>query len=102
MTIRFAVVSAALLATAITASTAAQPARSGDAAVDAIFARCRALVPDLTSVRTVKSGIRPVRAPVRVEREARVIHNYGHGGAGFTVSWGCAMDVLALVRHANA
>jgi D-amino-acid oxidase len=33
---------------------------------------------------------------VRVEREGRVIHNYGHGGAGWTLAWGCAQDVVRL------
>jgi D-amino-acid oxidase len=47
-------------------------------------------------------GLRPFRkSGVRVERgELRdgrtVIHNYGHGGAGFTLSWGCAREVLQM------
>jgi D-amino-acid oxidase len=49
-------------------------------------------------------GLRPCRAGgVRVAREKlrdgrAVIHNYGHGGAGFTLSWGCAQTVLELAR----
>jgi len=45
-------------------------------------------------------GLRPFRkSGVRIERgqfrDGRtVIHNYGHGGAGFTLSWGCAREVL--------
>lgn len=45
--------------------------------------------------------VRPVRSMVRLERECdaagAVIHNYGHGGAGFTVSWGCAEEVAGLI-----
>jgi D-amino-acid oxidase len=29
-----------------------------------------------------------------------VVHCYGHGGAGVTLSWGCADDVAALVGGA--
>ena len=35
---------------------------------------------------------------IRLEREGRIIHNYGHGGAGYTLSWGCAEAVAALAR----
>ncbi|MFL6541751.1 MAG: FAD-dependent oxidoreductase [Chthoniobacterales bacterium] len=49
-------------------------------------------------------GLRPFRKTgVRVEAEhwadgRTVIHNYGHGGSGFTLSWGCALKVLDLAR----
>ncbi|HYH09708.1 MAG TPA: FAD-dependent oxidoreductase [Thermoanaerobaculia bacterium] len=72
--------------------------RPTDADVEAIVARCREAVPALGPVHAVKHGVRPVRPLVRLEREGRVIHNYGHGGARFTVSWGCALRVLELVR----
>jgi hypothetical protein len=47
-------------------------------------------------------GLRPPRPHVWVEREkvydSEVIHNYGHGGAGITLSWDCretAWDSMA-------
>jgi D-amino-acid oxidase len=43
------------------------------------------------------SGLRPYRSAVRLEREGRVIHNYGHGGSGYTLCRGCALDVVQLV-----
>jgi D-amino-acid oxidase len=54
------------------------------------------------SVLTERVGLRPFRRPgVRLERDRlrdgrNVIHNYGHGGAGFTLSWGCAREVFDL------
>ena len=48
-------------------------------------------------------GLRPFRrSGVRLETDRlgdgrHVVHNYGHGGAGFTLSWGCAEEVLGLV-----
>jgi D-amino-acid oxidase len=42
-------------------------------------------------------GLRPFRrSGICLRKEGRVIHNYGHGGSGFTLSWGCAHAVLAL------
>ncbi|MDQ7024211.1 MAG: FAD-dependent oxidoreductase [Anaerolineae bacterium] len=51
-------------------------------------------------------GLRPGRHAVRLETEqltdsCTVIHNYGHAGLGFTLSWGCAEDVAELVGWLN-
>jgi len=64
-----------------------------------IIARAAALVPAVASARVLrhKVGLRPSRPVVRLEREGRVIHCYGHGGAGVTLSWGCADEVVGLV-----
>jgi D-amino-acid oxidase len=74
---------------------------SGDTA--AIISECsRVLGIDPPPVIAVKVGLRPFReSGVRLEREGladgrTVIHNYGHGGAGFTLSWACAEEVLRL------
>ncbi|MDO9456709.1 FAD-dependent oxidoreductase [Nocardioides sp.] len=63
-----------------------------------ILRRASALVPDLATARVLrhKVGLRPGRPTVRLERVGRVVHCYGHGGAGVTLSWGCADDVVAL------
>jgi D-amino-acid oxidase len=68
----------------------------------AILARARGLVPELRDAPVVSRavGLRPMRPAVRLEREERggrtIIHCYGHGGAGVTLSWGCAADVVGL------
>lgn len=68
----------------------------------AIMERCTALHPALAGLRVLGHavGLRPVRGAVRVDREPDrpVVHDYGHGGAGVTLSWGCAEDVVRLVR----
>ncbi|HUN06519.1 MAG TPA: FAD-dependent oxidoreductase [Aggregatilineales bacterium] len=65
--------------------------------------RCAAINPALRDapVISVSVGLRPGRPAVRLEREQRadgstVVHNYGHGGAGVTLSWGCADEVAQL------
>jgi D-amino-acid oxidase len=74
------------------------------AAREAILERCRALEPALASaaLREDKVGLRPCRDAVRLELEevddGRVIaHDYGHGGAGVTLSWGCAGELVDLL-----
>jgi D-amino-acid oxidase len=68
-----------------------------------IVAECsRILTIDKPRVLAERVGLRPFRkSGVRVERDQlrdcrTVIHNYGHGGAGFTLSWGCAREVLEV------
>ena len=68
-----------------------------------IVAECsRALNIERPHVLAERVGLRPFRrSGVRLEgdrlRDGRtVIHNYGHGGAGFTLSWGCAREVLDI------
>lgn len=85
-------------------------------------ARCEAFLPSLKKARLdpeypLAQGLRPFRQRnVRVERElrfhrnpttgrpgsepSRVVHTYGQGGAGWSLSFGCAGDVLALVEEA--
>lgn len=69
-----------------------------------ILDRATELVPSLEGARVLrhKVGLRPARASVRLDEEriangTRVVHCYGHGGAGVTLSWGCADEVASLV-----
>jgi D-amino-acid oxidase len=66
---------------------------------EAILERCREVVPELVGMPVLGHavGVRPVRTAVRVERDGAVVHCYGHGGAGVTLSWGCADEVVRLV-----
>jgi D-amino-acid oxidase len=73
--------------------------RTPDAATaEAILRQATVVEPRLAGARILrhKVGLRPGRPSVRLEREGDVIHCYGHGGCGVTVSWGCADDVLEL------
>ncbi len=68
------------------------------ATAESILERAAAIEPRLAGARILRHrvGLRPGRPAVRVEREGDVIHCYGHGGLGVTVSWGCADDVVEL------
>jgi D-amino-acid oxidase len=65
--------------------------------------RCAAVEPRLADAEFLadRVGLRPMRPSVRIEAEEidgqRIVHNYGHGGAGLTLSWGCAAEVRRLV-----
>jgi D-amino-acid oxidase len=80
--------------------------RQSDPAVTArIIQECERVLGSSNNVLLrERVGLRPCRrSGVRVEADKlpdgrTVIHNYGHGGAGFTLSWGCAQTVLELAR----
>ena len=81
--------------------------RPDPATADDLLDRARALVPALRDARVIghRAGLRPARSEVRLEGVPHadggpggVVHCYGHGGAGVTLSWGCAQDVLAMVE----
>jgi D-amino-acid oxidase len=70
----------------------------------AVVERCARLVPALRGAPVLghRVGLRPTRSSVRLEpgvlSDGRpVVHDYGHGGAGVTLSYGCAADVVRLV-----
>jgi len=78
--------------------------READPAIAAsIITRCGEIEPLLRTATVLehRTGLRPTRAQVRLEAQRRgdgvVIHNYGHGGAGVSLSWGCAAEVRELV-----
>jgi len=69
------------------------------ATAESILARCRLLEPELAHAEVLSHavGLRPGRSEVCLETVRRpggiIVHNYGHGGGGVTLSWGCADEV---------
>ncbi|WP_069812332.1 FAD-dependent oxidoreductase [Streptomyces sp. TP-A0874] len=74
------------------------------ATAEAILDRCARVRPDLRGAKVLahRVGLRPSRVGgVRLEQERLPggglgVHNYGHGGAGVTVAWGCAEEAAGL------
>ena len=72
-----------------------------------ILRRCAALEPRLGEAEVLEHrvGLRPGRPQVRLELQelpdgTPLVHNYGHGGSGVTISWGCAGEAAGLARRA--
>lgn len=70
-----------------------------------IIRRCAAVEPSLAGARVLEQrvGLRPVRSGVRLTEQrlgdTLLVHNYGHGGAGLTLSWGCAREAAELAKR---
>jgi len=68
-----------------------------------ILAGCCAIEPRLRGAEILghRVGLRPWRPEVRLESESLgdgvLWHNYGHGGAGISLSWGCAAEITRSV-----
>jgi D-amino-acid oxidase len=68
-----------------------------------IMANCSAIDPRLRGAKILghRVGFRPCRPEVRLESEplggSVLWHNYGHGGGGVSLSWGCAAEITAAV-----
>jgi D-amino-acid oxidase len=70
-----------------------------------MYRRCLEFMPSLARAEIdprepVRAGLRPLRnGNVCLEREddTSIVHNYGHGGSGFSFSWGCAREVTTTV-----
>jgi D-amino-acid oxidase len=77
------------------------------ATAEQILAAAAAVQPLLKGATVLghRVGLRPSRPFVRLEAEAgpdgrQIVHNYGHGGAGVSLSWGCAREAAGLARAA--
>ena len=74
-----------------------------------IIKRCALLRPEFmgTFQHETKVGLRPCRSPVRIGVEEStyilpVVHCYGHGGGGVTLSWGSALIVERLTSNLSS
>lgn len=89
-----------------TAQEHATSLEADDGEREEVLRRALALGVSPKAVRAVRVGLRPCRPTVRLELETRADgllgHNYGHGGAGVTLSWGCALDLTDLVEAAHS
>ena len=73
-----------------------------------IITGCAELEPSVANATDQRDyvGYRPVRSDVRLEVEycsldnkvVPIVHNYGHGGAGITLHWGCAREATNMVK----
>lgn len=61
---------------------------------------------DITDSKYVSfpyAGYRFVRTPIRIEKGGHekgklLLHNYGHGGSGYTLSWGSAHELIKIIE----
>jgi D-amino-acid oxidase len=69
--------------------------------IQALLRRCKNIFPPLPEdvPMTYQTGLRPARSTIRLEWDSvhQVLHNYGHGGSGYTTCWGCAEEAVQIL-----
>ncbi|MEO8713061.1 MAG: FAD-dependent oxidoreductase, partial [Parafilimonas sp.] len=74
--------------------------------IERLLNNAYSVFPELKQQKVIGSwaGLRPYRNEVRLEHEAgtNIIHNYGHGGSGFTLAFGCAEEVASIVSKISS
>lgn len=73
-----------------------------EATTNEIITKAKELIPNLSDATFLSShvGLRPARKKIRCKMDELypwLIHNYGHSGAGYTLSFGCAEEVCACI-----
>ena len=74
---------------------------------DRIWQGCIRLMPSLAEAKVKEDwvGLRPGRRQLRIEIDkdkGNLVHCYGHGGAGLTLGWGCAGEVVDMLASIGA
>ncbi|XP_076448849.1 D-aspartate oxidase-like isoform X2 [Babylonia areolata] len=74
-----------------------------------ILTRAERILPQIKGAEIVGNwvGLRPSRDPLRLEKELlhvkgkklRVVHNYGHGANGITLSWGTSLQAAKMAQE---
>ena len=82
------------------------PGNTGDALVQPLNAPMRPIKSSMDRITRTIVGLRPFRKPgPRLETvkvgSKDVVHNYGHGGGGVSLSWGVAELATAKVNRLN-
>ncbi len=73
---------------------------------DDVLERTSSVLPSVRGRRELDRGvgIRPMRKSVRIERDRfrdDLVHCYGHGGSGVTLSWGSADRVVEILSSSS-
>ena len=93
-------------AAAVTSLGACVPTHSGRPVFQRPYSRNPWVAPRISHENVIREvvGHRPFRPAGFVVRSEKlgdkvIVHNYGHGGAGVTLCWGCAQEVLQMVQE---